>query len=822
MTDPRFQRLIDIVGEAMLRPAADRESFLASVCEGDETLLRDSRELIAQEAIPAPERITARLESLLGEAAAETVEESEGQPSRIGPYQVLGTLGRGGMGSVYLARQEKPLERDVAIKVVRGSVVDRQMLARFASETQALARMAHPNIARVFDAGRTEDGLPYFVMEYVDGIPVTDFCAEHRLDLSARLTLFHDVCRAVHHAHQRGVIHRDLKPSNILVMERDGRPFPKVIDFGIAKAAEGLLSGESVHTRVGSLVGTVDYMSPEQLRGDATGVDVRTDVYSLGIVLYQLVSGRHPFADTTLRRAGLLEARRIALESDPPRPSRSSVGTGDIDGEGGRRGGETGPALRPGRDLDWVVMKAIEKDRERRYASALDLLRDLERYERDEPVSAGPPSLAYRGRKFVRRHRVGVTAAAAVFFALFSGAVAASVGFVRASNEAQRAQAISTFLTDMLASVRPDEDGRSVTVQEVLDEARARLEAGEFSDRPETEASLALVIGHSYEGLGRYDEAIEMIRHSAELRRRLHGPEDERLHASLYRLGTVLWKRGDLDEALALREELETMSATLFGPESAEHAESLSNLGNTHADRGELADARRYLEEAVAVGRTLAGESGRLDLARFLNNLGTVFVDLEEYDPARAAFQETLDIRRPILGEHNDVYAITLGNLGSAQMGLGDLEAAEATFRRAVELDEDIYGPDHPRTAPAYSGLASVLSRQGRLEEAEPLVRNALRIRSATSGPDGWRAANERRKLGELLLAMGRMEEARGELQRAWDGLVAVGEETTATGREVAEVMHDLETRTGNATVAAVWRQRTGSAGPVTEGPDAR
>lgn len=809
MDRARFARLIDIVGGAMQRDAGEREAFLVTSCGADEALLAEARALLAEAGATSLSAVTGRLESLVGRAAEEAVEGEVGHPAWIGPYEIVRMLGRGGMGVVYLARQHDPIRRDVAVKVVRRVPGDRDVLARFTAERQALALMEHPGIARIFDAGTTDEGLPYFVMELVEGLPITEYCEEHRLTLDERLGLFGAVCRAVHHAHQRGVIHRDLKPSNVLIVGTDAGPSPKVIDFGIAKATDAILHDESFHTRVGSFVGTLDYMSPEQIRGAPEGIDVRTDVYALGVILYELVTGRHPFADTTLRKAGLLEAQQILLEGEPARPS-STVGRDDATrAERGAAGGRA-RRVRVRRDLDWIVLKALEKDRERRYASALDLAQDLERYARDEPVTAGPPGLAYRTTKFVRRHRVGVTAATLIALALVSGAVLAGIGFVRATAEAARAEAISDFLTGMLASVRPDEQGRAVTVREILDQGRARLEAGELSDDPEIEATLALVIGHSYEGLGDYDPALDLIRRSAEIRRGLYGPDDGRLYASLHRLGTVLWKRGALDEALALRLDLAVMTERTFGAAHPNHAESLSNLGNTYADMGDFERSAEYLLRAVEVGRRLPGDEGALDLARFLNNLGTVYFDLADFGAATGVFEESLEIRGRLLGEERDVYATTLVNLGNAQLNLGDLEGAERTHRRAVELEERIFGEDHPSIAYAYAGLSEALLQLGRPEVAEGPARKALDIRLATASDSYRRVAVERRQLAEVLMAMDRDEEARAELETAWDGLVDAGEASTLTARDVASVMARLEERSGDAERAAVWIQRAG------------
>ena len=423
MDEARFAHLIDLVGEAMERAPEERDAFLVSSCARDPALLEEARVLVAEADGTSPDDVTGRLESILGRAAAASgVGEGAAHPARIGSYEIVRVLGGGGMGVVYLGRQDQPIKRDVAVKVVRRSLVGRDTLARFRAERQALALMQHPNIAHVFDAGTTDDDLPYFVMELVEGPPITEYCEGNRLGLHERLELFGAVCHAVHHAHQRGVIHRDLKPSNILVVRTDGRPTPKVIDFGVAKATEGALTDETLHTALGSPIGTLEYMSPEQVRGVSEEIDTRTDVYALGVVLYELVAGRHPFAGTALKRAGLLEAQRIILETDPPRPS-TATGGAPRDPSGGDASNDRPPRRRMRKELDWVVMKALEKERERRYASALDLGRELERYARNEPVRAGPPGLTYRARKLARRHRVGLSVVPLVVLALLAGSM---------------------------------------------------------------------------------------------------------------------------------------------------------------------------------------------------------------------------------------------------------------------------------------------------------------------------------------------------------------------------------------------------------------
>ncbi len=799
---------MDAVGAAMECPLPERDACLGRACEHDLSLLEEARALLAEATTTSLADVTARLEGVVGRMAADTSEPGH-VPTSLGPYTIVRRLGGGGMGVVYLARQDQPLRRDVAIKVIRAAVADREAIARFGVERQALARMEHPAIARVYDARTTDDGLPYFVMELVDGLPITEYCDVERLGLDERLALFRTVCAAVHHAHQRGVIHRDLKPSNVLVNTVDGRPMPKVIDFGVAKAISGVLSDESLQTRAGAVIGTLDYMSPEQVQGLQSDVDVRADVYSLGVILYELVCGRHPLAVALLRNVGLIEAQRIIAQTEPLRPSSSlTTPSGAVESAQRRATDVTTLRRRLREDLDWIVMKALDKDRERRYQSALELAQDLERYADHRPVIAKPPTARYRARKFMRRHRAGAAAATVVVIALISGGAMAGTGFVRARTEAHRAEAISGFLSDLLASVRPDQSGRAVTVQEVLERARQQILAGGFADDAETQASLALVIGHSYEGLGRYNEALELLKLSTDLRRDLHGPEDGRVRASLYRLATVLWKQGALDEALAIRLSLVEMIERTEGTSHSDYPEALSNVGNTYADMGKLDLAVDYLRRAVAGGRAFPDRDGELNLARFINNLGSVYFDQGDYQNAVTMFREAMSIRARLVGEESDVYAITLTNLANAQTNLGELDEAERTATRGLALHERIFGAEHPRTASALNALAEVFLRVDRPLDAEPLVRRGLAIRAANSGTSFWRIANEHRKLAEVFIATDRLPEAEAELLAAWKGLTKAEETNHPSAARIAETMARVQTLLNNGAAAQLWSRR--------------
>ena len=404
-------------------------------------------------------------------------EDSSGldRPTVIGPYTIVSRLGAGGMGDVYRALQEEPLRREVALKVIKLGMDTREVVERFALERQVLALLDHPSIAKVYDAGATEEGRPYFAMELVEGVPLHEYCDAKRLTIRERVELFVQVGLGIQHAHQRGIIHRDLKPSNVLVTEVDGRAVPKVIDFGIAKATAPD-PGEGRVTSMGQMVGTPAYMSPEQADGGGD-LDVRSDVYSLGVMLYEVLAGALPFTDDELSRLGH-QLLAVLLTAEPPRPSVRLAAIADTQ--------HTLAALRQTNveslrrslngELDWVVMRAIEKDRHRRYASVADLIRDLRAFLNHEPVEARPPSAGYRARKFVRRHRGAVLAVSAVLATLLGGLVAATTGFVRAdrnatlaSQAAARAEAVSGFLDEMLTAADPVSGGGASTVTKTME-----------------------------------------------------------------------------------------------------------------------------------------------------------------------------------------------------------------------------------------------------------------------------------------------------------------------------------------------------------------
>ena len=434
----------------------------------------------------------------------------------FGPYRLLHIIGEGGMGEVWLAEQTAPIRRQVALKVIKAGMDTVQVVARFEAERQALALMDHPAIATVYDGGTTPEGRPYFVMEHVKGEPITTYCDRHKLAMKDRLELFAQVCDGVQHAHQKGVIHRDLKPSNVLVAVQDDRPVPKIIDFGVAKATARQLTDRTLYTELGAMIGTLEYMSPEQAEMGGLDIDTRTDVYALGVILYELLSGTLPFESKELRQAGFAEIQRTIREKEPPRPSTRITRLG-----GASTAAATNRNMEPRRlasvlrgDLDWVTMRALEKDRTRRYQTVNALAAEVRRYLNHEPVVAGPPGAVYRAKKFVRRHRFGVAAAATlvVLLAAFAVTMALQARRIalerdRANREAETARQVSSFLVGLFEVAKPSEAAaNSVTAREILDKGAARIQT-DLREQPAVQATLMSTMGAAYHSLGSYKNA---------------------------------------------------------------------------------------------------------------------------------------------------------------------------------------------------------------------------------------------------------------------------------------------------------------------------
>jgi serine/threonine protein kinase/tetratricopeptide (TPR) repeat protein len=704
-------------------------------------------------------------------------------PERVGPYRVLGVLAHGGMGMVYVAEQTEPVRRRVALKVIKAGMDTREVVARFEAERQALAVMDHPSIAKVLDGGATADGRPYFVMELVKGVAITEYCDTHRLSTRERLLVFIDVCHAVQHAHQKGVIHRDIKPSNVLVMLQDGNPVPKVIDFGIAKALAHPLTEHSMLTEVGRAIGTPAYMSPEQADPSALDVDTRTDIYSLGVLLYELLVGSLPL-DPDQMGLSLFLMRLANREATPTTPSArfSTLGNAAKTVSMQRRSDPRTLRSELRGDLDWIVMKALEPDRTRRYETVNGLAMDISRHLHDEPVIARPPSTLYRLSRFARRNRLAVAAGATVAAALVIGLTVAGLALVRARRaetlarrEAETSRQVASFLTGLFRVSDPSEArGNSVTAREILDRGADRI-GGELAQQPLVQAQLMRTMGVVYREMGLFAQAQPLLERSIATRRALVPDDDPEMQASLLELarlgqqqgrfaaaeslykvtlrvrertlgpdspdlmvplsalGGMLVTRGRYPEAESLLVRAVTLRAKSTAPEDAEYARTLRHLASAYLAQKRYVDAEPAFRRALAMYERVAG-ADHPDVGRTLNNLGIVYYSLQRYDEAEQYYLRAEANLSKALGEdHPNIASINI-NLGEIDWHRHRYPDAEAHLRRALAILAKRVEPSHPSIATAELDLANILRDAGRLAEADAHYRKALQIREAAFG----------------------------------------------------------------------------------------
>jgi serine/threonine protein kinase len=806
MTDPPptarsvFEQAVEIqAGQA-------RQAFLEQACAGN-SQLREEVEALLRSYNAAGNFLETPIMGEFEASATPIVPERPG--ASIGPYKLLQLLGEGGMGVVYLAEQTSPVERRVALKIIKPGMDSRQVIARFEAERQALALMDHPHIAKVFDAGATNSGLPYFVMELVSGVPITKYCDDRQLTPRQRLELMLPVCQAVQHAHQKGIIHRDLKPSNLLVAEYDGQPVPKVIDFGVAKAISQQPSAKTLLTDFGQVVGTIEYMSPEQAKLNQLDIDTRTDIYSLGVLLYELLTGQTPFSGDRLRSAALDEMLRIIREEDPPKPSTKLSSSDALPSIAACRHSEPRQLTHQLKgELDWIVMKALEKDRNRRYETANGMALDLMRFLNDEPVQACPPSRSYRLRKFLKRYRTQVLAAALMLVLLIGGIVGTTLGLLRAldaealarahaaeetkarqqesearqqestarqEEAAQRKQAEA--VVDLLESVfqdldprRAERDGVDLKTQliEKLDEAGKLLEE-RYSGEPMTRARLRKALAAAQAGIGSSKKAVELLEKARIEYQAGLGPDHPDTLSVRHRLGGDYLAAGRLEDAIRLYEETLKDCEAKLSPDDPHVLKARNNLATAYRAAGRSADAIRMHEEVLKVRETKLGPD-HADTLSSRYNLGVALNDAGRRTDAIRMHEETLTRATGKFGDDHYLTLLVRNSLASAYRRANRLADAIREHEQVLNARIAKLGVDHPDTLTSRNSLAAAFKDAGRTADAIRLHAENLPLREAKLGVDHPSTLVTVHNLAVAYEAAGQRDKALPLYQRSVEG----------------------------------------------------
>jgi eukaryotic-like serine/threonine-protein kinase len=785
----RWRRIALVFDEAISLSREERSGFLDRACGGDLDLRQQVADLLrssdrASGFLSAPLQLSSG--SLLHRVVDETSADDHSPlalPAEvIGPYRLIGKIGEGGMGEVWRAEQSAPIRRQVALKLIKPGMDTRQVVARFEAERQALAWMDHPAIARVFDAGETPRGLPYFVMELVPGVSITDYCDQERLTVRERLDLFEQVCEGVQHAHQRGIIHRDLKPSNILVAVEGQKPLPKIIDFGVAKAAAAPLTDKHLYTELGTMIGTPEYMSPEQAEMTAAGVDTRTDVYSLGVILYELLTGTLPFDWREMREASYEEIRRRIREEEPPRPSTrvSSLGKRLTAVADSRR-------TEPGRlvhglkgELDWIVLRAMEKDRTRRYASPGELAADVERGLRNEPVLAGPPGRLYRARKFARRHRLGVAVATAAVMGLVVFAITMSVQStriarekIRADREAEASRRVTDFLVGLFRAPDPGvAQGETITARQILDRGAEKIET-DLNTEPLVKASLMMTMGLVYANLDQHKEAESFLEKSLSERRRLLGPEHPDTLMAMQALADLYLDEGAFARGEPLARETLDLRSRVLGPDDRNTLASAGLLARYYVNTGRPRPATDLLAEK------LRGHDAWLDVddsvsVEILMTLGNANNVLGRYPTAESQNRMALDRQLRMSPKENLNTLNTRVNVGWTCFLQGKYDEARGFFRKGFEVSTRLYGPAHGMTMQYQAGLVATSFFLENRDDATAAQGRLLETARRATGPESIFTLQQIFGLGMMNLLQRRYPQAEELMREASDGFQRV------------------------------------------------
>jgi eukaryotic-like serine/threonine-protein kinase len=713
---------------------------------------------------------------------------------RIGAYRALREIGRGGMGRVYLAaRADEEYQKRVAIKVIRADVDRDEVVSRFRRERQILASLDHPNISRFLDGGATEDGRPYFVMEYVEGRPIDQYCDRQGLSISERVRLFRQLCSAVEYAHRNLIVHRDIKPGNILVTA-DG--VPKLLDFGIAKLVNPGLSGDG-----GTMTGlamTPEYASPEQARGEP--VTTTSDLYSLGVLLYLLLTGHLPYRFKTRQT---LDVLRAVCEEEPEKPStavrRAVEGRADEitvekvmaeEVSRTREGSAEQLRRRLSGDLDTILLMALRKEPSRRYPSVESLSEDLRRYLEGLPIKARKATLSYRTGKFLRRNWAAVSGVAVVILLIVGFSATTVVQSRRLRTERNKASRVSSFLVELFNVSNPSEArGNTVTAREILDKGAERIRK-ELRDEPEERATLMETMGNVYDELGLHDQAEGLLRESLEIRKAVQGNESLDVATSLHRLATVLYRKDDYAGAEARYREALAVRRKLLGSEHPDVAQTLNFLALVRDEMGDYDGAEALLREALAMRRKLLGNEHE-DVAMTLNGLAGVLDDKGDHAGAEALVREALGMLRKLLGTRHPHLPYTLNILGEVSLHEGKFREAEEAFRESLEIGRNIFPPDHVYIFVPLVGLGDALAAQGKAEQAEAMLREGIQLGRKILPKDAADLAVAESALGASLARMHRFDEAEPLLLGSYRILLAKRKASPAT-REARQRVIDL------------------------------